>query len=118
MEALKYLKVGKAPGPSEVYAELILASGDVGISVLMELCQRILDGKGMSADWATCVAIPICKGKGDIMDCGMCRGVKLPEHAMKIVENVLQKSLQKIVMIDGMQFGFMLRKGTIDTVFI
>ena len=37
--------IGEAPGPSEVDAELILASGDVGIRVLMDLCQRILDGE-------------------------------------------------------------------------
>ena len=33
-----HLKNGMAPWPSEVYAEMILASGDVGIRVLMELC--------------------------------------------------------------------------------
>ena len=41
MEAFIHLNIGKAPGPSEVYA----ASGDVGIRVLMEHCHRILDGK-------------------------------------------------------------------------
>ena len=45
MEAFKYLVIGKAPGPTEVYAEIVLASGDVGIRLLMELCHRILDGK-------------------------------------------------------------------------
>ena len=65
MEAFKYLKIGKVPGPTEkgawanrerclgqqrkvpgpteVYVEMILASGDVGIRALMEHCQRILD---------------------------------------------------------------------------
>ena len=85
---------------------MILASGDRS-KVYMELCQRILDGKGMPADWATSVAIPIFKGKRDIMNCGMHKGVKLLEHAMKIVEKVLEKRLNKIVMIDDMQFGFM-----------
>ena len=33
MEAFKYLKIGMAPRSSEFYAEMILASGDVGISV-------------------------------------------------------------------------------------
>ena len=33
-EAFKYLKIGKAPGPTEVYAQMILASEDVGIRVL------------------------------------------------------------------------------------
>ena len=86
MEAFHHLKIGKASGPSEVYAEMILASGDIGIIELMESCHNIQDGKGMPANWATSVAISIFKGKGDIVNCGMYRGVKLLEHAMKIVE--------------------------------
>ena len=62
MEAFKYLKIGKVPGLTEVYAEIILASGDVEIRALMEHCQRILDGKGMPEDWATSVAIHIFNG--------------------------------------------------------
>ena len=76
MVACKYFKIGKAPGPTEVYPEMTLAGGDVGIRVLMELCHRILDGKGMPEDWATSVVIHIYKGKGDIMICGMYRGCK------------------------------------------
>ena len=67
----------------------------------------------MPEDWATSVAIPIFKGKGDIMNCVMHRGIKLLEHAMKIVEQVLEKRLINIVRIDDMQFGFMPGKGTI-----
>ena len=63
MEAFKYLKIGKAPGPTEAYAEMILASGGVVIRVSMELCLRILDRIGMPEDWATSVAIPIFNGK-------------------------------------------------------
>ena len=63
MVALKHLKIGMAPGPSQVYAVMILASGDVEIRVLKELCQRIQEGKGMPADRATSVAIPIFKEK-------------------------------------------------------
>ena len=70
---------------------MILASGDVVSRVLMELCQMILDGKGMPTDWASNVIIPISKGKGDIVNCGMNRSVKLLEHVMQIVEKVLEK---------------------------
>ena len=38
IEAFKYLKIGKTPGPTDVYAEMILASEDIGIRVLMEHC--------------------------------------------------------------------------------
>ena len=63
LEAFIHLKIGRTPGPSEVYAKMILASGDVGIRVLMELCQRTQDGKWTPADWATSAAIPIFKGE-------------------------------------------------------
>ena len=45
--AIKMMKPGKAAGPSEVCAEMISASGEVGVSMIVELCQRVLDGKGM-----------------------------------------------------------------------
>ena len=33
------MKTGRAPGPSEVSLELIVASRDVGIQVMAEICQ-------------------------------------------------------------------------------
>ena len=41
------IKIGKAAGPSEVCAEMISASKEVGVSVMVELCQCVLDGKGL-----------------------------------------------------------------------
>ena len=52
------------------------------------------------------------------MNCGAYRVVKLLEHAMKIVEKVLEKKMRLMVKVDEMQFGFMPGKGTIDAVFI
>ena len=40
----------KGAGPSEVSVEMILASGEIGIGV-MELCQDVLDGRGMPDDF-------------------------------------------------------------------
>ena len=65
------MKIGKAPGPTEVYAEMILVSGEVGIRALMKPSHRIVDGKRMLGNCSTSVVIPIFKGKGDIMNCGM-----------------------------------------------
>ena len=58
----------------------------------------------------------IFKGKGDAMNCGVYRGVKLVEHAMKIVEKVLEKRLSYMVKVNKMQFSFMPGKGTADAV--
>ena len=97
---------------------MILAIGDVGIRVLIELCQRILDGNGMPADWAMSGAIHILEGEGYIMTCGMHWDVKSLENAMKIIENVFDKRLRKVATIDDMQFGFIPDKGSIDATFI
>ena len=96
---------------------MIAASGEIGIGVMVELCQGVLDGKGMLAQWVLSVMVPIFTGKGDAMSCGAYRGVKLLDHAMKIVE-VLEKRLQCMVKVNEMQFGFMTGKEMVDAVFI
>ena len=112
------MKLGKAAGPSEVNMDMIIASGKFGVGVMKKLCQRVLDGKGMPEEWKTSVVVPIFKGKGDVMDCGTYRGVKLLEHAMKTVERVLENRKRELVTIDDMQFGFKPGKGTTHALLI
>ena len=45
--AIEVMKPGKAAGPSEVCAEMLFVSGEVGVRVIVELFQRFVDGKGM-----------------------------------------------------------------------
>ena len=47
--------MGKAAGPLEVSAEMIVASREIKIGVIVELCQGVLDGRGMPDDWALSV---------------------------------------------------------------
>ena len=75
------MKRGKAAGPSDICTEMIMASGEIGIGVMMELCQGVLDGRGMPDEWALSVLVPIFKEKGDVLSCSSYRGVKLIEHA-------------------------------------
>ena len=48
------------------------------------------------------------------MECGSYRGIKLLEHAMKVVERIFRQQIK----IDDMQFGFMKGKGTTDAIFM
>ena len=57
----------------------------------------MLDGSGVPDEWKTSVIVPIFKGKGDVMSCGSYRGMKLLEHAMKIVERVLERRIQTLI---------------------
>ena len=47
VKAFGKMKAGKAAGPLEVSAEMIAASGEIGIDMMVELCQSVLDGRGM-----------------------------------------------------------------------
>ena len=77
----------------------------------------MLDEKGMPDEWQAGVLVPIFKGKGDVRSCNTYRGVKLLEHAMKIVERVLER-IRELVNIDSMQFGFMPGSGITDTLLV
>ena len=46
------------------------------------------------------------------------RGIKLLEHAMKVMERVIEGRVRKIVKIDNLQFGFLARKSLTDAIFI
>ena len=59
VQALNEIKTVKAPGLSDVSLKLIAASGGVGIKVMAEICQRILDGFGMPIELALCVAVSV-----------------------------------------------------------
>ena len=108
--AIKAMKPGKAARPPEVCAEMISASVEVGVSVMVELCQYVLDGKGMPDEWQTSVLVPSFKGKGDARNCIAYRGIKLLEHAMKIIERMLKRRIQELVNIDSMPFGLCLEE--------
>ena len=42
---------------------MISACGEVRISVMMEFCQRVLDGRGIPDKWQASVLVPILKKK-------------------------------------------------------
>ena len=72
---------------------MIATNGEIWVKVMMNLCQRVLNDKGMSDEWKTSVIVSIFKGKGDVMSCRSYRGVKMLEQAKKIVERVLERRI-------------------------
>ena len=58
---------------------------------MAEICQNVLDGFGRPAEWALSIVVPIFKGKGDTRNCCCYGAVKLLEHAMMVVERMLEK---------------------------
>ena len=70
----------------------------------------ICDGK-VPTDWEQSFIVCLYKGKGDALDRGNYRGLKLTE---RIVDGLIRQ----VVSIDDSQFGFVTGRGTTDAIFV
>ena len=116
--ALGRMKCGKAAGSSEVIAEMLQASGEVGISRITDLFNGIKDKFKLPEDWNTSVILNCFKNKGETTERGNYRGLKLFEHLMKVFGKVIKKEFRGQLSIDSMKFWFMPGRGTIDAIFL
>ena len=69
VEVMQKMKSGKATGRLEVRVKIRYASCKIGMKVIMDQCQQMLNGRGMPNEWKTGVIAPICNKKGDEMSC-------------------------------------------------
>jgi len=65
---------------------------DLSNGIVKEGC--ILEG------WKSSVVIPVYKGKDDPMECGSYRGIKLLEHAMKVLERIFEYRMHLVETCD------------------
>ena len=68
------MKEGKAPGLSGVVVEMIWAASDKGASMIRDLAAAIISD-GCEQSFTVC----LYKGKGDALERGTYRGLKLTE---------------------------------------
>ena len=105
-EAMKKMKSGKAPGCSGLTVDLLKSLGDTGVHMMHTLLEKIWLEEKVPTEWELSEIVPLYKRKGDPLECGNFRGIKLMEHAMKLLEKILEKRLRELVSVDDMQFGF------------
>ena len=72
--ALKKMKTGKAPGPSEVAIELINAMEDCGKEWLLKLLQQVVKDGQIPEDWRRSRICNVFKNKGNIWSVGIIEG--------------------------------------------
>ena len=118
VKAITKMKTGKAAGPSGIVAEMLKASGDTGARLVADLANDMVRNGVIPSDWEDSFIINIYKGKGDALERGNYRGLKLLDHVMKGMERVIEKIIRERISIDDMQFGFMPGRGTTDAIFI
>ena len=62
--------------------------------------------------------ISVYKDKGDALECGSYRWIKLLDQVMNVFERVIERKMRNLVSLDDTQFGFRPGRGTTDAIFI
>src|SRR4029077_9354913 len=106
------MKSGKAAGPSGIAAEMLKAAGEDGVLWVTDIYNAIVREGKIPTEWRKSWIVCVYKGKGDALECGSYRGIKLLDHVMKVFERGLEKRLRRKVSIVDMQFGFRPGRGT------
>ena len=117
-KALRKMKTGKAAGPSGLNVEMIFVGGNDIILTITHLVNCIVAEGKIPNDWSLPYLINCYKGKGDALLRVNCRGLKLLDQVMKVMEHIHATMIRTKVDMDAMQFGFMLGRGTSDAIFI
>jgi len=91
---------------------------DIRTQWILDLFNGIVKESCIPEDCKSSMVLPIYKGKQDPMECGSYRGIKLLEHAMKVLDRIFENRIRQQIIIDDMQFGFMKGKGTMNAIFI
>ena len=91
--ALKFMKKGKVPGPSQVTTDMLTAAGEENILILHDIYKEVWRKGEIPDDWGCSSTIPLYKGKGDPLTCASYRGIRLLEHCLKILEKIIYKRL-------------------------
>ena len=97
---------------------MIRAAGDMGASMIRDLAAAIIrDGK-IPSDWEQSFTVCLYKGKGDALERGNYRRLKLTEQVMKVLERIVDGLIRQLVSINDSQFGFVPGRGTTDAIFV
>ena len=117
-QAISKMKSSKAADPSGIVVEMIKAACDTGATMISDLATAIIGDGKVPTVWEQSFIVCLYKGKGDALDRGNYRGLKLTEQAMKILERIVNGLIRQVVSIDDSQFGFVLGRGTTDAIFV
>ena len=83
VNAITKMKTSKPAGPSGIVVEMLKASGDTGARQVADLANDMVRNRVIPSDWEDSFIINIYKGKGDALERGNYRGLKLLDYVVK-----------------------------------
>ncbi|KAI8498340.1 Kinesin-like protein kif22 [Branchiostoma belcheri] len=94
-KAINAMKRGKAAGPSGIVAEMLQAGGDFVADQITILANAIIKEEKIPCDWNLSYIVNCYKGKGDALERGNYRGLKLLDQVLKVMERVIEPFIRE-----------------------
>ena len=94
-KAVSKMASGKAAGPSGIVAEMLKPVGESGAIEVRHLIEDIISEGRIPTDWQESYIVNLYKGKGDAMNRGNYRGLKLVDQVMKMLERVVESLIRQ-----------------------
>lgn len=94
-EAMKILKVGKAPGADGI-TSVMLEYGGVLVECMLWICNQAQEQAELPEDQSKTIVVLLYKGKRSRGDCDGCWGISLFNVAGKMYERILNEEMKKI----------------------
>ena len=117
--ALKGMLMNKAPGPDNIFTEMLVTSGEAGLTELTSLTNMMYQEGCFSENMNNSIFITLPKICG-IAKCEKHRTISLMSHITKLVLNVLvnRHRARSLMEISQLQYGFMPDRRTRNAIFV
>ena len=103
-KAISQMKAGKAPGLSGLVVEMIRAAGNMSASMIRDLAAAIIHDGMVPFHWEQSFIVCLYKGKGDALEKGNYRSLKLTKQVMKVLERIVDGLIRQVGSNDDSQF--------------
>ena len=111
-KTLSKKKCSWAAGSSGIVSDMVKAAAEEEVELTRQLTEAVLSFGVIPSDWEKSFILNLYMGKGEALDHGNYRGLKLTDQVMKLLEWILHSYIFEIVNIDKMHFGFLPRGTT------
>ena len=120
VEAIRKVKMGKAPGTDGVCGEMLKFGGELVVDWIWKMCRLAWEEGKVPEDWKSGIIVPLYKGKGEREVCGNHRGICLLSVIGKIYGRILINRVREITeeLVGEEQGGFRKGKGCVDQIFV
>ena len=111
------MKCSEVAGPSGIIAEMLKDAGE-GVGLVRKLVEAVFSSGMIPVDCEESFIQKLYKGKGEALDHGNYRGLKLTDQVMKLLEQVLNSPNSQMRNMDEMLFTFVPGSSTTDAISI